>query len=293
MIRVAVPCSTSNLGAGFDCIGLAFNRYLVAEFTPGDEPVQVTRTGTLADIGDPADDIVARLLNEHGVTGSLHLDSTIPVGKGLGSSAAATVAALAIIATSSGEEFDLHETLAQATSLEGHPDNVAPSLFGGLVAVVGDGKSLQPIVLHLSEEIGFVFAAPHAIVPTKAARQALPAQVPHKTAVGTISRAVALVEGLAQGDPDLLRIGFSDELHVPYRLHMIPGGAVTLDAAVEAGAWAATISGAGSGIIAVCPRGAENKVMEAMTRSFELATSQAPIAFAVAPDFTGVECENT
>lgn len=287
-VRVTVPCSTSNLGSGFDCLGLALDRYLTVTFESGSE-MRVERIGTLAD-ADGAD-IAAAILVDRGMRGTLVLDSTIPVGRGLGSSGAATVAALAIVSVVDGQPFDYDEALQEATALEGHPDNAAPALLGGLVAVVGNGMHQRALPLHLSESIGFVFAAPHAIVSTKAARRALPEQVPHVVAARTIARSVALVEGLAEGDADLLRIGFSDELHVPYRLGMIPGGAHALDAAVRAGAWAATISGSGSGLIAVCERGSEEPVLAAMAAAFAAASAQEPIAFSTQPDFAGVQVE--
>lgn len=284
--RVMVPCSTSNLGAGFDCVGLALNRHLDAWFEPGDE-MSVMHRGTLTDV--EGEDICATILLEHGLRGALVLDSNIPVGKGLGSSAAATVAALAIISAHNGEEFDYDAVLQSATALEGHPDNAAPSILGGLVAVVGDGVRLRALTMFLSDTIGFVFAAPQAIVSTKAARRALPEQVPHVTAARAVARSVALIEGLAEADPELLKIGFSDELHVPYRLGMIPGGKHAIDAAVEAGAWAATISGSGSGLIAVCERGREEAVRGAMSVALETATAQSPIAFVLEPDYGGVQ----
>lgn len=286
MIRVTVPCSTSNLGAGFDCIGLAFDRYLEVSFSEG-ERMHVERRGTLA--GVEGQDIIAGILADHGLTGTLIEDSTIPVGKGLGSSAAATVAALAIVCTSRGETFDYDDVLQHATSLEGHPDNAAPSIIGGLVAVVSDGRKLRPLPLHLSQEIGFVFAAPQAVVSTKAARQALPRQIDHVTGVRSIGRVVALIEGLAEADPELLRTGFMDELHVPYRIVMIPGGVHALEAAVDAGAWAATISGSGSGVVAVCEKGREDVVRDALSQAFEHATQESAVAFVVRPDFAGVQ----
>ena len=288
-VRVTVPCSTSNLGAGFDCIGLAFNRHLCVTYEPADV-LRVERHGTLRDV--EGDDIVAGILHDAGFSGTLVLDSNIPVGKGLGSSAAATVAALAIVATLRGEEFDHAAALEQATMLEGHPDNAAPALLGGLVAVVSDGAKHRAVPLMLSEAMGFVFCAPDgASVSTKAARKALPAQVAHLTAVRTIGRSVALVEGLAEADAELLRIGFSDELHVPYRIGLIPGGSDALDSALRAGAWAATISGSGSGLIAVCERGEEEAILSAMSTSFMNATSREPIAFVATPDFGGVQIE--
>ena len=292
MIRIRVPCSTSNLGSGFDCIGLAFDRYLRVEFVPGGDALHVTRSGTLADIGDPADDIIGALLRDHGAAGQLHLHSDIPVGRGLGSSAAATVAGLAILSALQHEELNVDVALRRATSLEGHPDNSAPALIGGLVAVVGGGDVLRAIPLHLSEDIGFVFAAPQTTVATNAARRALPDQVPHAVATRAISRSVALVEGLAEGDPELLRIGFSDDLHVPFRAAMIPGCTQALDAAVRAGAWAATISGSGSGIVAVCAKGQEDDVAMAAADAFESASSLPAIAFPVAPDFDGLQMES-
>lgn len=285
-VTVVVPCSTSNLGAGFDCLGLALDRHLTVSFETGDE-MRVERNGTLA--GQEGEDIVATILHDHGIRGTLLLDSTIPVGKGLGSSAAATVAALAIRASVAGEELDYDVALQAATALEGHPDNAAPSLIGGLVAVVGDGSRQRALQMFLSDAIGFVFAAPQSIVSTKAARRALPEQVPHVVAARTIARSVALIEGLAEADPELLRIGFMDELHVPFRLGMIPGGVHAMESALEAGAWATTISGSGSGIIAVCERGAEAPIRDAMASAFMTVSAQEPVALVMQPDYGGVQ----
>ena len=288
MIRVTVPCSTSNLGGGFDCIGLALNRYLIATFTAAND-LHLTRLGTLADAG--GDDIVLEALRRHGVRGTLVLDSTIPVGKGLGSSAAATLAGVAIITALQDDEFDYDVALDTASALEGHADNVAPALLGGLVGVVGDDYGYRPFPLSLSPELGFVFAAPKSIVSTKAARKALPEQVSHAAATRSVARGIALVEGLAEADRDLLRLGFADELHVPYRLGMIPGGESALSAALDAGAWAATISGSGSGLIAICERGGEEAVRDAMAESFTAATDQSAISFVAKPDFSGIQIE--
>jgi homoserine kinase len=201
------------------------------------------------------------------------------------------VAGLSIVRALSQQELDYEELLAQATSLEGHPDNSAPAIIGGLIAVVSNGDALRPIALHLNEDIGFAFAAPLSTVSTKAARRALPDQVPHEVAARSIARSIALVEGLAEGDADLLRIGFADELHVPFRLGMIAGGRDAIDAAIAAGAWAATVSGSGSGIIAACARGDESAVAHAMARAFERASADEAIGFPIAPDFAGVQLE--
>lgn len=236
-------------------------------------------------------DIITGILRDAGLRGSVTVDSNIPIGKGLGSSAAAAVAALAIVAASKGESFDYDDILRQATDFEGHPDNAAPAIVGGLVAVVGDYDNPRVLQLPLSPDIGFVFAAPDAVVSTKAARMALPELIPHDAAARTIARTVALVEGLAEAEPELLRIGFNDELHVPFRLAMIPGGTHALDAALRAGAWAATISGSGSGVIAACERGHEEGVLAAMIEGFMAATEEGAAGFVAQPDFDGVRVE--
>jgi homoserine kinase len=221
----------------------------------------------------------------------VEVESNIPVGKGLGSSAAAAVAALSIVAASKGDEFDYDDVLRQAADIEGHPDNAAPAIVGGLVAVVGDYDNPRVLQLPLSPDIGFVYAAPDVEISTKAARKALPELIPHDAAARTIARTVALVEGLAEAEPELLRIGFNDELHVPFRLAMIPGGTHALDAALRAGAWAATISGSGSGVIAACERGDEKRVLAAMIDGFESATEESASGFVAEPDFDGVRVE--
>ena len=252
---VRVPGSTSNLGGGFDCVALAIDRFLDVVFEPGAGPLAVVRSDS-ASLGQ---DLVAlsfqRTLEERGVTpeGTLHVTSGIPIGCGLGSSAAALVAGTALAELAAGAPLDPGVVFASAAGEEGHGDNAGASAYGGLVAVVEGLDSPQVVQLELSPAIGFAFAAPPTRIPTRAARAALPASVPHKVAVGALARIAALLLGLAKGDRDLLRRGFEDALHVPYRLPLIAGGEDAITAAIEAGAWAGTVSGAGSGLLAVCP----------------------------------------
>ncbi|MGH7555505.1 MAG: hypothetical protein ACREMQ_21100, partial [Longimicrobiales bacterium] len=193
-MRVRVPCSASNLGSGFDCIGLAFNRYLEAGFEPGGKSLVLERSGTVESLtGDVREDLLARTfidtMERLGRTarGVLNVRSEIPVARGLGSSAAATIAGLMLAAAYARGDQDSHEeqaaqldVLAEAAAREGHVDNVGPALLGGLVAVapvVSDGShwaySLRR--LTLSPLLGFSFAAPDVTVATPAARAALPA----------------------------------------------------------------------------------------------------------------------
>lgn len=294
---VRVPCSTSNLGAGFDCIGLAFDIHLDAGYQPGSGELTVRRTGTLADLGvDIAEDRLALAfradLRRRGVEeigGTLLVTSQIPVGRGLGSSAAATVAGLALAAAACGDTLDRDAALASAVRMEGHPDNAAPALFGGLIAVAtGASGAPRAMRLPLSPDLVFVFAAPSTAVSTQRARAALPQHVPHTAATRNLGRMAALLYGLANADAAALAIGFSDELHVPYRLPLITGGRKVLDAAVAAGAYAATISGSGSGIVAVCDHAAAGRVVDAMRDAFAAVDSAGP-AFVARPDMHGAQ----
>jgi len=296
--RVRVPASTSNLGAGFDCLGLALDFYLEASFMPGNGQLRSERTGSLA--GLAGEDLLVECfrqgLGERGIDagGVVNATSEIPIGRGLGSSASATVAGLALAAVAAGESLEPLGLLGPAVAREGHPDNAAPALFGGFVGVVPDDSDLVVIRLPLSPDIAFAWAAPARQVGTREAREALPAAVPHGVATRALSRTVALVQGMAVGDAALIRSGFSDELHVPHRLPLIPGGVDAMRAAEAAGAWAVTISGSGSGLIAACPRGTEAAVAEAMAAAFR-ATAADPaarsgiIARPVYPDMSGLQ----
>ena len=224
------------------------------------------------------------------------------MARGLGSSAAAVVAALALAEAAAGgaaqgnaalaHDRGSHPLLRRAGDWEGHLDNVAPSVFGGLVAVAQGGDGAPRVMpLPLSQEVGFAYAAPSLEIPTAQARSALPATVPHAGAALALGRLAALLQGLATGDPDLLRVGFEDELHVPFRLPLIPGAGEARAEALRAGAWAVTISGSGSGLIAVCPRGRERGVAEAMARAFAAGSDAAAVAIDAVPDLAGARCE--
>jgi homoserine kinase len=294
--RVRVPCSTSNLGSGYDTVGLALDRHLDASFIPDDGGLlHVERTGSLARLARTEPDLVAATfeakLRERGreASGVLRLHAEVPVARGLGTSAAAVVAGCDLARASRGEPPDRDEAFAAALRHEGHGDNAAPSVFGGLRAVTRTADGLVVIELVLSERVGFAYAAPSARISTREARELLPKHVPHELAAVSLGRVVALVRGLAEADPELIRIGVADELHVSHRLPLIPGAAAVMAAGVDAGAWAVTVSGAGSGLIALCdPADAEN-VAAAMHHVFDAGTGDPEcVGFAVRPSMEGM-----
>lgn len=296
--RVRVPCSTSNLGSGFDTVGLALDRYLHASFEPADVgELVVERTGTLARL-DPEHepDLVAetftRTLVREGIVpaGVLRLRSDIPVARGLGASAAAVLAGYDLARAVRSAPRDDDGAFETALRHEGHGDNAAPSLFGGLRAVARTADGPVVIQLVLSVEVGFAYAAPAAGISTREAREILPSHVPHRMAAATLGRLVALVRGLAEGDPELIRIGVRDELHVPHRIPLIPSANMAMSAGADAGAWAVTVSGAGSGLIAMCPPERASAVAAAMHEVFDAGAGDAEcVGFAVHPDLDGLQ----
>lgn len=261
---VRVPASTSNLGAGFDCIGLAVDLWLNATAMltgDGTDAPAVVRAGTLAQVVCPAtEDLLWRGFvaacsfagcdAPRGV--AFDACSTIPVARGLGSSAAAVVAGVVLANDLLDLGFAEDELIDIATGVEGHPDNVAPSIRGGTVLCVRESDCayhVAPLRVHAS--LRFVFAIPDFEFRTSIARAALPSTLPFATAVDAAARSAALVIGLTNADPRLLRAGLSDVLHVPFRREHVTGYDAVTDAACAAGAIGATLSGSGSTIVAV------------------------------------------
>jgi homoserine kinase len=171
--------------------------------------------------------------------------------------------------TALGESPDADRVFKIAGEFEHHLDNVAPALLGGLVGVAyRDDGVPHAFPLPLSERVGFAFAAPGVEIETQRARDALPARVTLADAVHNIGAVVALTQALATGDPALVRLGLSDRLHVRYRVPLIPAADLAIAAAVERGAWGATVSGAGSGIIAFSEPARAAAVADAMAAVF-------------------------
>jgi homoserine kinase len=199
---------------------------------------------------------------------ALDADSDIPVARGLGSSAAATVAGAAAAAALLELTLDQAALTELGSELEGHPDNVAPAVFGGanLVLRGPDGLIVTPLPFH--ESLALVFAVPDFTVETKRARAALPATLPHADAVRAAAKSAALVHGLAHADPRLLAAGLDDVLHVPFRRSLVPGYDEVTSAARQAGAYGATLSGSGPTIVAVVVSSGVRAVGDAMVRAW-------------------------
>jgi homoserine kinase len=275
-LRVRVPGSTSNLGPGFDQLGVALDLFLEACFQRAPDGAGL-RVDAPPGWPAPAQDRLLECLTAAlgaPPTGSLTIASEIPIGRGIGSSGAATVAGLLLGRALAGDLYpDRKRLLALAIEFEGHPDNVGAALFGGAVASCPHPEGgVTVLPLPLAERLEFALAWPDQPLFTPAARGVLPRSLSREDAVFNARRLTLLLAGLASGRGDLLAEGLEDRWHVPYRLPLLPGSKAAFGAARAAGAFGATLSGAGSALLALCPPGRGAAVAEAMAGELRRAT---------------------
>ena len=257
-LDIRLPASTSNLGPGFDCLGLALKLYNRARLTweKDDQPLPLTDLDRWAQSLPYSQRAVAKAYAFYAKQKDLLLpkvqidfEGDIPVARGLGSSATCAIAGLAAGQLQERGELDKEELLTLATGLEGHPDNVAPALFGGLILskMKGEAVVYAPLPCHSSLHI-FLFI-PDFSLSTKESRAVLPSQIPHAQAVRQAASLGFLLQGLATGQEAFLQEGSEDFLHQAYRQPLIPGYQLIADRALEAGCAAVMLSGAGPALI--------------------------------------------
>lgn len=252
-VTVRVPASTANLGPGFDVLGLALTLFadvgVLGDATP---PEQVTRA---VDEHHPASVAFERA----GGRGRLWVVSPIPMGRGLGYSGAMRVGGAAAALCQRGRDLDddaRAEVFDVAASLEGHGDNAAASVYGGVV--VAAGGLVVPVPTAIDPDV-VVWVPEAATTSTNASRTSLPATVPFADAVVNVGAAALLVAALTAGRVDALRAATVDRLHQERRLAAVAQSAAALDAGVAAGAWCGWLSGSGPSVAFLCEpgRGAE------------------------------------
>ena len=278
---VTVPATTANIGPGFDCLGAALqlnNRFSLKRLADSEESFRLIIDGPEGSHlrGGP-DNLfyraAKRAWQEAGhdpIPLEARVSLSAPPARGLGSSASAIVAGLCGANMMLGQPLSREKLLELAIQIEGHPDNVVPSILGGLCMTAHTPNQRWRVVhCEWHPSVHAVIVVPMLRLATSEARRAMPRHILVSDAVANFGALTVLLQGLRTGNGELISDGLTDTLHEPYRWPLIPHGLEVRQAAVDAGAWGAVISGAGPSILALCSSDVETAVGEAMVKAWQ------------------------
>ncbi|MCT0218345.1 homoserine kinase [Synechococcus sp. CS-1329] len=280
-VQVDVPATTANLGPGFDCLGAALelnNRFELRCIEGDGERFDLLIEGSEgAHLRGGPDNLVyrsaQRVWKEAGqqpVALEARVRLAVPPARGLGSSATAIVAGLIGANALVGEPLSKEKLLELAIDIEGHPDNVVPSLLGGLCMTARAASHRWRVVrCEWQESVKVVVVIPAIRLSTSEARRVMPKLIPIPDAVVNLGSLTLLLQGLRTGNGDLIADGMHDRLHEPYRWGLIQGGREVRQAALDAGAWGCVISGAGPSLLALSSADHAAAVGRAMVSAWE------------------------
>ena len=297
-----IPASTTNLGPGFDVLGLALQLYSKVTLETTETETQVIVNGVDADkipstpehIAFQAVELVFDRSGSKRPKGfKLEIENGIPAIRGLGGSGTAILGGLLTANALCSTPFSDAELLNFATELEGHPDNVAASLYGGLVVSAQEKTEVYTIRLECPPTLSIVLAIPDFPLSTEQARDVLPTSVGFADAIYNTSRSTLLIASIVTGQFEMLRVAMKDRLHQPYRTSLIPGFNDVANAATAAGALSVALSGAGPTVAAYCLEHTE-LVAEQMQSAFKKHQIASDIKI-LKPDADGasIQIENT
>ena len=278
-VTIRVPATSANCGPGFDTLGLACTLYNETTYEITDRKgFQLEVTGEGSEYLKPFGRNLAfasflriwnKITDNERIGLKVTMINRIPMSRGLGSSSSAIVAGLYAANALCDDYYTKDELLDVATDIEGHPDNVAPALFGGFTISCMEKGKAHSLRLMPEKPLKFIAVVPDSKLPTTLARQAIPATVPHHDAVYNTSRASLLVGALLSGHYEYLGMALEDKLHQPYRAHLIPGLQDVFEAAKASGAYNAIISGAGSTVMAYAsPKADCERIAQSMVQTF-------------------------
>lgn len=291
MASVRVPASSANLGPGFDALGLALGIYLECRFQPADQ-LTITASGRDADqISTSEDNLIwqtALAVAKDTAAGALPLialdiRNDIPLGKGLGSSAAALTAGVVIADHLLGLNWKPLRILDEAARIEGHPDNVAACVLGSIVAsAIDSGGVARAVRLELPAKFGVAVVVPDFILPTVEARSVLPASYSRADAVFNVQRSALLTAALAMGQISAFPAALEDRLHQPYRARLVPGLTDMLKLRAP-GLLGCALSGAGPSILVFYEKG-HDQVCDLVRQIFQRHGHQSEVLWAQIAD---------
>lgn len=281
--RVRVPASSANLGPGFDALGLGLDLYLECRFREAGK-LSIRAAGRDASqISIASDNLIwqtaLRIAANQGRRMppiELHIANDIPLGKGLGSSAAALTAGTVIASEVLGLNWDQHRVMDEAARLEGHPDNVAACVLGAIVASAFDSEGrTRAVRLDLHPDYGVAVVVPDFALSTSKAREVLPASYSRADAVFNVQRSALLIVALATGVTNAFPTALEDRMHQPYRFPLVPG-LEEISRLRAPGLLGCALSGAGPSILVFHERGHED-VCQQVCRVFKAHGHQAEI----------------
>ena len=268
-MKIKVPATSSNLGCGFDSVGFAVNLYLELEILESCDRWEIIHSlGT--DIPQDHTNLVvstALKIAPDLLPHKIRMTSNIPLERGLGSSSSALVAGIELACAIGGMKLSTQVKLQLACSMEGHPDNVAPAILGGLVVSTYCEGILEHVKMDMPE-VGIVAYIPDYKMSTVAMRKVLPQELPFKEAVWASSISNVMVASLINGDiAKAGRMIEQDKFHERYRARLIPELAQLREIAHRNGAYATYLSGSGSTIISITPLDKTDDLMDAFLKN--------------------------
>lgn len=271
MVRVRIPATSANLGPGFDCLGLALSLYNYVQIEESDS-FRITLkgdyiTGLATDETNLVWKSMCTLWETIGFaipTVSLELENNVPPTRGMGSSSAAIIGGLVAANEYAGGVLSKQKILELANQIEGHPDNVAPALLGGVTLAVTTETGVIARTLHSNPRFTALAIVPDFHLSTEKSRKVVPTSVSRADAVYNLSRTALLVEALIHEEYALLQEGMQDRLHQNQRASLVPGLAETLQIALDTGAYGSALSGSGPTILALVSHHMAEKVSQAM-----------------------------
>ncbi|MCX8743596.1 homoserine kinase [Lactobacillus sp. B3795] len=273
MIKVIVPATSANIAMGYDCLGMAVNLFTAVKI---DEADKFNITGC-DEAFQNKDNLVyqgfiqgCKHLNRAVPTISIDIQSEIPESRGLGSSSACIVAGIIGAFEYFKEEVDKDVILQIATKMEGHPDNVAPAIYGGLCMAFEDSNGHYDVIKYpVDDSYYFTAVIPDFKVSTNEARKIVPKEVKTTTVAHQLSHCLAMLNALSNGDIKQLNDAIDDRLHEPYRQKLINGFG-EVKKIVEANGSVVYISGSGSTLIIISNSAdRRDKIIEALQKRFE------------------------
>jgi len=269
-LRIKVPATSANLGPGFDCIGVALDWWNTVEVETLARGLEIECPPNLP--RDKSNAVIQGMIEAFKLAGQklppvrVRMNAEVPIASGLGSSSAALVSGILSANAIMGDHFTRSQLLALATHIEGHPDNVTPALLGGMVVAVQEGERLHAVRMDVPRDLRAVVFVPTYPVLTKKARGILPKHIPREDAIYNAGRTALWIAALYERRWDWLDFATRDRLHQPYRVKLVRGMSELCEAALDAGARGAALSGAGPSIIAFTDR-ADDDIATAMERT--------------------------